>query len=607
MSRAPTLLLIVSLASAGAAAGCVDLTRPPELVAPAPGTPADAEPPAPEPDAAAIDAPADAPDDAAAPPVDLAAPAPDAPLVVNGELCSADDQCQSGACVRGICCDGRCARNCYTCALPGNVGTCTAVPAGQDPLDHCTQDDAASCARDGTCDGQGGCRSYQAGTECGPGRCTGSTEYAASTCDGNGTCHPGSSKSCSPGMCMNSSCATTCAHDSDCQTGFFCDGTACRLKRAPGVACTANNQCASTFCADGVCCTSLCGLPCFACNVAGSKGNCAPVPDGQDARRECPAEPTASCGRAGGCNGSGACRVYPAGTVCVAPSCSGSVATAAALCNGLGACGSGATAACAPYVCGATACLQTCASVADCRPGLSCTNGVCALTSGLIAYYKLDEQSGTTAADSSGNGLAATYIGDTGLPTSSTVVPPGTLFSDPRSLLFVLANRQAVRLAAMPAILKPANNVTVSAWYRATIVDGPTGKPTTGSEVMSAGDQYSLRVRPTEIEFSKRTTTNGNGAFVQCRQAVPNQLDGNWHHLAGVASPTGMKTYFDGVEKCTNTVGTDIRYDEGPDLFIGRHGNGQDNYDFDGNIDEVRIYNRALSPDEIAWLAQGGG
>src|SRR4051794_32782938 len=123
MLRGTTLLLLLTCA----ATGCVDLTRPPELASAAPGPVADAEPLPDQPDAGA-DAPvADAPDDVASGP-DLAPLPPDAPLVSNGQLCATDDQCQSGACVRGLCCDGRCGQSCFSCALPGSLGACTAVP-----------------------------------------------------------------------------------------------------------------------------------------------------------------------------------------------------------------------------------------------------------------------------------------------------------------------------------------------------------------------------------------------------------------------------------------------------------------------------------------------
>jgi hypothetical protein len=226
--------------------------------------------------------------------------------------------------------------------------------------------------------------------------------------------------------------------------------------------------------------------------------------------------------------------------------------------------------------------------------------------SGLVLYWKLDETAGTMAADSSGSGFTGVYVGTPTLPAPSMTTPPKALFADPRSLQFVRSDHHAVQLPGMTSVLKMANNLTVTAWYRATSVDVRAGGGT-GSEILSAGNQYSMRILATQMEFSKRITTGGNGAFVQCRPDITGHLDGNWHHMAGVTTPAGMKLYFDGVEKCTNTTGGDIRYDQGPDFWLGRHGFNQANYDFEGNLDEVRVYNRPLAPDEIAWLAQGGG
>jgi hypothetical protein len=154
---------------------------------------------------------------------------------------------------------------------------------------------------------------------------------------------------------------------------------------------------------------------------------------------------------------------------------------------------------------------------------------------------------------------------------------------------------------AAPAALKPANNLSLSGWYRATQVD------TAGGEILSQGDNYVLRIRAASAEVVKRTINSAGtgGTWITCSGAFANARDGAWHHLLGVISVTGMKLYVDGVEICTNTNNTNLRYDRGPDLFVGRHGQTQLTFDFDGEIDDVRIYARALSATDAAWLAQG--
>jgi hypothetical protein len=66
-----------------------------------------------------------------------------------------------------------------------------------------------------------------------------------------------------------------------------------------------------------------------------------------------------------------------------------------------------------------------------------------------------------------------------------------------------------------------------------------------------------------------------------------------------------MKIYFDGAESGTNPDGADIVYPLGTSFFVGRDGNGGTGTDYDGYIDEVRIYGRVLSAAEIAALAAG--
>jgi len=81
--------------------------------------------------------------------------------------------------------------------------------------------------------------------------------------------------------------------------------------------------------------------------------------------------------------------------------------------------------------------------------------------------------------------------------------------------------------------------------------------------------------------------------------------DGNWHHLAGVYTRSAnLVLYVDGVPE--GTPG-DISYAEGEDIDLTQplaigcrvvYGRSNDHY-FNGSIDEVAIYNRALSAEEI--------
>jgi hypothetical protein len=180
--------------------------------------------------------------------------------------------------------------------------------------------------------------------------------------------------------CMNGSCASMCNVDSECQNGFFCDGNkTCQVKRPAGQICTAKAQCASGFCVDGVCCNLACDQTCYACDLPSSVGTCNPIPDGMErgSTPECPAQDVSTCGRIGGCNGRGACRLFTTGTACGTQTCSNSVQSDAPRCNGVGTCDAPVTHDCGNYLCSGNACGATCTSASQCKSGFACVSGAC--------------------------------------------------------------------------------------------------------------------------------------------------------------------------------------------------------------------------------------
>jgi len=152
--------------------------------------------------------------------------------LADGQPCTMPGECAHNFCQQGVCCATACAGTCASCALAGTVGTCATVPAGQDPLNQCTDQMAPSCGNDGTCSGAGNtCRNYGAGTQCAAPTCTGSTLTAARTCPGGGVACPTTlvMSSCAPYACnTNGACRTTCSTATDCSGApYVCIGTTC--------------------------------------------------------------------------------------------------------------------------------------------------------------------------------------------------------------------------------------------------------------------------------------------------------------------------------------------------------------------------------------------
>src|SRR5262249_23511990 len=130
--------------------------------------------------------------------VDCGGPCPDC---AQGRRCDNLSDCQSGVCMDGGCCDKPCAGLCAACTAAkkgqGADGVCGLIAAGTDPDSECVTQDAATCGNDGTCDGQGACRKYAAGTVCTPSSCLNiSTMLKPDFCDGKGVCVDSGSTSC---------------------------------------------------------------------------------------------------------------------------------------------------------------------------------------------------------------------------------------------------------------------------------------------------------------------------------------------------------------------------------------------------------------------------
>ena len=306
----------------------------------------------------------------------------------NGAVCRSAEDCSSGYCVDGVCCNIACDAPCVSCDQTGSVGRCSVVSTGiADP--DCEADDVSTCGHTGRCDGTGSCALYPENTVCAASSCSGVQENAARTCDGRGTCRDAQLIDCTPYLCSEGTCETSCdpTRSDSCADGLPCvplvqNGVTIGVcgPRKNGQQCSDASDCESGECVDGVCCESACEGACRSCNLPGSPGRCLNVAAGApDPHNTCQDVGASLCSTNGVCDGKGGCQVYSAGTPCGGQACVDGIYSPPPTCNASGQCVPSRARACSPYICNGDVCFNTCSSAAECTPGGICANGSCGL------------------------------------------------------------------------------------------------------------------------------------------------------------------------------------------------------------------------------------
>jgi type II secretory pathway pseudopilin PulG len=211
-------------------------------------------------------------------------------------------------------------------------------------------------------------------------------------------------------------------------------------------------------------------------------------------------------------------------------------------------------------------------------------------TSGLVGYWKLDESSGATiASDSSGSGNNGTLVNMT--PASDWVtgkVNNGLDFDGSNDYVNCGNN----------ASLNITSNITVAAWVKTRDCGNSQHNP----YVVKGDTSYALKQRSDNYaEFFIYDAGNWYAALYQVNSSFNNV----WHHLAGTYDGLKVKLYVDGVLRNTVNHNGSIASNN-YNVQLGKDAQNTDRL-YDGVLDSVRIYNRALSAAEITQLYQWTG
>lgn len=206
------------------------------------------------------------------------------------------------------------------------------------------------------------------------------------------------------------------------------------------------------------------------------------------------------------------------------------------------------------------------------------------LTAGLVGHWPLDQTSGTSAPDASGRGYDGDLIGAP--PWVAGAIGGGAALS-------LDGVNDAVAFGRTPA-LDTLDEITIAAWIRHAPA---TGWHSIVDKRDAGSDGFDLYVNDSSRLFMRVDNQTVTG--------VATVADDAWHHVAGVYDGSTVELYVDGafdrsVPVAVGAIETTNGLRLGENWELG-------NSFFSGDLDEVRIYDRALSAAEILDVYQYTG
>lgn len=209
-----------------------------------------------------------------------------------------------------------------------------------------------------------------------------------------------------------------------------------------------------------------------------------------------------------------------------------------------------------------------------------------ALADSLLAYWKLDEASGTRE-DATASNVDLSDSGST--PSAAGKINSAADFDGSTQYLSTTS-------ATLDAI---AGSFSVQAWM---YFDSVSGQRYFGRGVLSSGTNFTFLMG---LDGNPFFQFHGSGGAVSAGGAFTVNT-GTWYHFVGV-----LDTAADTLTLYVNTtqVGQTSTADSPSYSGTQRLSLGRDNFDaskLDGRMDEVGIWTRALSPSEVSQLYNSG-
>jgi len=205
----------------------------------------------------------------------------------------------------------------------------------------------------------------------------------------------------------------------------------------------------------------------------------------------------------------------------------------------------------------------------------------------LLGWWKLDDGAGLTAADSSGNDNHGTLTNMAGNEWTTGQIDGGLEFD---------GNNDYVDT---PIVNNEITNLTFAAWFKSDDA-GSIGDNYLAQRFVSQSRDSTYSRLAIGINNNRIATYWHDGGH-NVGEGTTTLTSGMWYHAALTYDGSTIRIYLNGNEENSFDESSMTAPSASTTLKIARQISGERS--FDGVLDDVRVYGRALSPEEIAELA----
>jgi hypothetical protein len=199
----------------------------------------------------------------------------------------------------------------------------------------------------------------------------------------------------------------------------------------------------------------------------------------------------------------------------------------------------------------------------------------------VVAYWKFDDASGTTAIDSSGRGHNGTLVNGPAWKSSSLCKSGGCLYFDGLTDHVTVPDSDDFNFGA--------GDLTIDFWVKFAGLPGAVYSFCGQSQDASNYQYYGLRNDSSgNFDWRGANIVAGVSCSSGLQRSNPEVVINQWYHIAFVRTGSNWMIFQDGVQMGTTTTDTDPMAALAAPFFIGNYGSISNNY-FMGSLDEFRI------------------